>query len=78
MPSTEKASRTLPGIPLAAYPDSTKTIPPAIAGPGPLAVAAAAGPWCVGAMVARKREGYRRAVERSVPDIAAAIRDPER
>src|SRR5947208_6829389 len=35
LPSTEKASRTLPGIPLAAYPDSTTTIPPAIAGPGP-------------------------------------------
>src|SRR5580765_5806202 len=35
-PSTEYASRTLPGIPLAAYPDSTNSIPPAIAGPGPL------------------------------------------
>jgi tight adherence protein B len=46
-----------------------------IAGPGPLAVAAAAGPWCVGAIVAGRRERYRRAVERSVPDVAAAIAD---
>jgi tight adherence protein B len=46
-----------------------------LTGPGPLAVAAAAGPWCVGALVARRREGYRRAVERSVPDIASAIAD---
>jgi tight adherence protein B len=46
-----------------------------IAGPGPLAVAAAAGPWCVGVLVAGRRERYRRALERSVPDIAAAIAD---
>ena len=46
-----------------------------VAGLGPLAVAAAAGPWCVGAIVARRREGYRRAVERSVPEIASAIAD---
>ena len=46
-----------------------------LAGPGPLAVAAAAGPWCVGALVAGRRERYRRAVERSVPDVAAAIAD---
>lgn len=46
-----------------------------IAGPSPLAVAAAAGPWCVGALVAGRRERYRRAVERSVPDVAAAIAD---
>jgi tight adherence protein B len=45
-----------------------------ITGPGPWAVAAA-GPWCVGAIVARRSEGYRRAVERSVPDIASAIAD---
>ena len=38
-----------------------------VAGPGPLAVAAAAGPWSVGSLVARRRERYRRAVERSVP-----------
>jgi tight adherence protein B len=46
-----------------------------LAGPGPLAVGAAAGPWCVGMLVARRRERYRRAVERSVPDVAAAIAD---
>jgi tight adherence protein B len=46
-----------------------------LAGFGPLAIAAAAGPWCVGALVARRKEGYRRAVERSVPDIASAIAD---
>jgi len=46
-----------------------------LAGPGPFAVAAAAGPWCVGVLVARRRERYRRAVERSVPDVAAAIAD---
>jgi tight adherence protein B len=46
-----------------------------IAGPGPLAVAAAAGPWCVGTLVSGRRERYRRAVERSVPDVAAAIAD---
>jgi tight adherence protein B len=46
-----------------------------IAGPGPLAVAAAAGPWSVGVLVARRRERYRRAVERSVPDVAGAIAD---
>jgi len=46
-----------------------------IAGPGPLAVAAAAGPWCVGILVAGRRERYRRAVERSVPEVASAIAD---
>src|SRR5262249_12814692 len=46
-----------------------------IAGPGPVAIAAAAGPWSVGALVARRRERYRRAVERSVPDVASAIAD---
>jgi tight adherence protein B len=46
-----------------------------LAGPGPLSVAAGAGPWCVGAVVARRREGYRRAVERSVPEVASAIAD---
>ena len=46
-----------------------------LAGPGPLAVAAAAGPWCVGALVAGRRERYRRAVERSVSDMASAIAD---
>lgn len=44
-------------------------------GVGPLAMAAAAGPWFAGAIVARRKEGYRRAVERSVPDVASAIAD---
>jgi tight adherence protein B len=46
-----------------------------VAGPGPLAVAAAAGPSVAASLVARRRERYRRAVERSVPDVAAAIAD---
>ena len=46
-----------------------------LAGPGPLAVVAAGGPWLAAAAVARRRERYRRAVERSVPGIAAAIAD---
>jgi tight adherence protein B len=46
-----------------------------LTGVGPPAVAAAAGPWFVGAVVARRKERYRRAVERSVPEIASAIAD---
>jgi tight adherence protein B len=46
-----------------------------LTGFGPLAVAAAAGPWSVGAIVTRRGDGYRRAVERSVPEIASAIAD---
>ncbi len=46
-----------------------------VAGPGPLAVAAAAGPWSVGVLVSRRRARYRRAVERSVPEVASAIAD---
>jgi tight adherence protein B len=46
-----------------------------IAGLGPLAIAAGTGPWFVGAVVARRKERYRRAVERSVPEIALAIAD---
>ena len=46
-----------------------------LAGIGPLAAAAAAGPWCVGAIVAHRRERYRRAVERSIPEVAATIAD---
>ena len=45
------------------------------AGPGPLAVAAAAGPSAAGWVVTRRRERYRRAVERSVPEVATAIAD---
>jgi tight adherence protein B len=46
-----------------------------LTGVGPPAVVAAAGPWFVGAVVARRKERYRRAVERSVPEIAAAVAD---
>jgi len=46
-----------------------------IAGLGPLALAAAAGPWLVGALVASRRERYRRRVERAIPEIASAIAD---
>ena len=45
------------------------------AGPGPLAVLGAAGPAAAGWIVARRRERYRRAVERSLPDVASAIAD---
>ncbi len=44
-------------------------------GPGPLALAAAAGPLAAGSLVARRRERYRRQVERSVPEVAAAVAD---
>lgn len=44
-------------------------------GPGPLALAAAAGPLAAGSLVARRRERYRREVERSIPEIAAAVAD---
>jgi tight adherence protein B len=46
-----------------------------LTGVGPPAVVAAAGPWLVGAVVARRKERYRRAVERSVPEIASSIAD---
>jgi tight adherence protein B len=46
-----------------------------VAGPGPLAVAAAAGPPAAGWLVTRRRERYRRAVERAVPEMATAIAD---
>jgi len=46
-----------------------------VAGPGPLAVAAAAGPSAAGWLVTRRRERYRGAVERSVPEVATAIAD---
>jgi tight adherence protein B len=44
-------------------------------GLGPLAVAAAAGPSAAGWLVTRRRERYRHAVERSVPEVATAIAD---
>ena len=46
-----------------------------VTGLGPLAIAATAGPWCVSVLVAQRRERYRRAVERAVPDVAGAIAD---
>jgi tight adherence protein B len=45
------------------------------AGPGPLAVGAAAGPSAAGWLVTRRRERYCHAVERSVPEVATAIAD---
>ena len=45
------------------------------AGPGPPAVLAAAGPAAAGWLVSRRRERYRRAVERSMPEVATAIAD---
>jgi tight adherence protein B len=46
-----------------------------LAGPGPLAVLAAAGPAAAGWAVNRRRSRYRRAVERQMPEIATAIAD---
>jgi tight adherence protein B len=46
-----------------------------LAGPGPLAIAAAAGPSTAAWLVARRKERYRRTVERSVPDMASAVAD---
>jgi tight adherence protein B len=46
-----------------------------IAGPSPLAIVAAAGPSVAGWLITIRRERYRRAVERSIPDVAAAIAD---
>jgi len=51
------------------------TVVTLLVGVGPLAMAAAAGPWFAGGIVARRKEGYRKVVERSVPDVAAAIAD---
>ena len=41
-------------------------------GVGPPAAVAAAGPWFAGAIVARRKERYRRSVERSVPVLWVA------
>lgn len=46
-----------------------------LAGPGPLAGIAAAGPAVAGAAVARRQRHYRLRVERDVPLIAASIAD---
>jgi tight adherence protein B len=46
-----------------------------VAGPGPAAPLAIAGPAAAGWAVARRRARYRRSVEREVPGIATAIAD---
>lgn len=46
-----------------------------VAGFGPLTVVAAAGPWMAGRLIGRRRERYRRAVERSIPAVSAAVAD---
>jgi tight adherence protein B len=45
------------------------------AGPGPLAVLAAAGPGAAGWAVTSRRARYRRSVERRMPEIATAVAD---
>ncbi len=46
-----------------------------LAGPGPLALVAAAGPAAAGWALTTRRTRYRRAVERRMPEIAAAVAD---
>jgi tight adherence protein B len=46
-----------------------------VLGPGPAPVLAAAGPAAAGAVVARRRAAYRRAVQRALPDVATAVAD---
>ena len=46
-----------------------------LAGPGPPAVLAATGPGAAGWLVARRRERYRRSVERAIPQVASAVAD---
>lgn len=46
-----------------------------LAGPGPLALAAAAGPPAAAWALGRRRERYRRAVERGMPEVAVAVAD---
>lgn len=47
-----------------------------LAGPGPLAVLALAGPAAAASLIARRSRRYREAVEARLPDIATAIADP--
>lgn len=46
-----------------------------VVGPGPAPFLAAAGPATAASLVARRREAYRRAVERAIPAVATAIAD---
>jgi tight adherence protein B len=46
-----------------------------LAGPGPLALAAAAGPPAAAWAVGRRRARYRHAVERGMPEVAVAVAD---
>jgi tight adherence protein B len=46
-----------------------------VAGPGPLAVVALAGPAVAASTIARRRSRYRLAVERHLPEIATAVAD---
>ena len=46
-----------------------------LAGPGPLAGIAAAGPAAAGWLIARRRQRYRLQVEADVPEIATAVAD---
>jgi len=46
-----------------------------IAGPGPAPLLAAAGPAAAGWAIARRRAGYRQAVDRGLPEVATAIAD---
>jgi tight adherence protein B len=46
-----------------------------LAGPGPAAIVALAGPGAAGWSIARRRARYRSAVERGLPEIATAVAD---
>ena len=46
-----------------------------LAGPGPAPLLAAGGPAAAGWAIARRRAGYRRAVDRGLPEVATAIAD---
>lgn len=46
-----------------------------VLGPGPPALLAAAGPVAAASVVGRRRERYRRSVERSIPEVAVAVAD---
>jgi tight adherence protein B len=46
-----------------------------ILGPGPAPLLAAAGPVAAASTIARRRAGYRRAVDRGLPEVAVAVAD---